>query len=117
MARGKMGAVLGIVAGATLGILFAPKKGKELRKKIKKELDDGGNGVESVKKAFKDMGDGIFKSCKDCCESEEVETLVKKGKAKAKKTAKKAVKKGKAKLSEAEKKVKKKLKAKTKKKK
>jgi len=115
MARGKLGAVIGIVAGATLGILFAPKKGKELRKKIKKELDEGGSGVDSVKKAFKDMGDGIFKTCKECCESEEMEALLEKGKAKAKKTAKKVVKKGKAKLSEAEKKVKSKLKGKKKK--
>lgn len=50
MARGKISLILGALAGATLGLLFAPTRGKEFRELIKKERKKGGSGFDSVKK-------------------------------------------------------------------
>lgn len=46
--------IVGLLAGAGLGILFAPKKGKELRQEIIKERAKGGTGLEELGEAMKD---------------------------------------------------------------
>lgn len=46
--------VVGLLAGASFGLLFAPKKGKELREKIKKEINEGGVGIGEFKEAIED---------------------------------------------------------------
>ncbi|MFC1811005.1 YtxH domain-containing protein [Patescibacteria group bacterium] len=96
----KTGLFLGLLAGTALGILFAPKKGKVMRDKIKKELDEGGYGLEAVKEGFVGMGKEVVDTAKEAYETDEVQEQI--GKAKdvaeeymeeGKKRAKKAVRK------------------------
>lgn len=49
-------ALVGAAAGAVLGILFAPDKGSETRKKIAKKTGDLG---DSVKQKFNEFGEKI----------------------------------------------------------
>ena len=55
--------IVGLISGLTFGMLFAPKKGKELRKelsKLKSKKDDPcgacHDGITVLGKAFKDAG-------------------------------------------------------------
>lgn len=96
MFKGLKSLLTGILAGTAVGVLFSPKKGKELRQNFKKELKDGGTGLNTVKSTFKDMGKEIGDYVEHVSETEEF----KKGKAKvkkyagiAKKEAKKIIKK------------------------
>ncbi len=50
------GILLGAAAGAVLGVLFAPDKGSETRKKIAKKTGDLGDTVRSK---FNDLGEAI----------------------------------------------------------
>ena len=50
------GVLIGAAAGAVLGILFAPEKGSDTRKKISKKSSDL---KESLKTKFNDLVDGI----------------------------------------------------------
>ena len=60
-----VGVVSGIAAGALLAILFAPKKGSEIRKKIH---EMGGEFGNLAKEKFNELLDGIiekFEGTKD----------------------------------------------------
>lgn len=74
MFKGIRTLVAGILAGATLGILFSPKKGEEIRKKIKEEMDDGGSGINAVKNTAvefsKNLGGTISETYDEISESE-----------------------------------------------
>jgi len=52
-----VGVVAGVAAGALLGILFAPKKGSETRKKINTLAGEFGN---LAKEKFNELLDGII---------------------------------------------------------
>ena len=58
MSSGKLitGILAGIAAGALLGILFAPDKGDETRKKISKK---GNDLTDSLKKRYDDFAEDI----------------------------------------------------------
>ncbi len=51
-----LGAMAGLVAGAILGILFAPEKGSEIRKKIK---DKSAGSLEDLKSKYNEVIDSI----------------------------------------------------------
>lgn len=50
------GVLLGAAAGAVLGVLFAPEKGTETRKKIAKKGTDLG---DTVKNKFNELGEAL----------------------------------------------------------
>jgi gas vesicle protein len=100
MGKHRSGLILGLIAGTALGILFAPKKGKELREEIKQEREEGGHGLESVKDGFVDMGKEVVATARTAYESDEVqekigemresaEELAEEGKKRVRKVAKK----------------------------
>ncbi|MFN0082364.1 MAG: YtxH domain-containing protein [Ferruginibacter sp.] len=73
------GVILGAAAGAALGILFAPEKGKDTRKKIAKKSTDLS---DSVRNKFNELGEALrekYQSIKG-----DAESMVEKGKETAK---------------------------------
>jgi gas vesicle protein len=52
-----LGVLAGAAAGALLGVLFAPEKGSDTRKKIAKK---GGYYADSLKEKFSEYVDTIF---------------------------------------------------------
>lgn len=66
MSQKKQGGLLfGVLMGTLLGILFAPKKGKQLRDTFFKELQKGGIGVKTLSSNFKGLGREIIKAVQD----------------------------------------------------
>lgn len=56
MGNRRGGLFFGVIMGTILGVLFAPRKGKELRKDLKEEVQKGGLGTETLKKNLVAMG-------------------------------------------------------------
>lgn len=85
MARfGKLGWFLGLIFGALFGVLFAPRKGKELRGKIKADRKKGNLGIAPLQDDLKNIGQEIADIAKDFYDSETVQDVVEKGRKKFK---------------------------------
>ena len=67
MSSGKvlLGLLAGVAVGATLGILFAPEKGKSIRKKISRKGDDYIEGLEEKFNEFIENITGKYQSVKE----------------------------------------------------
>jgi len=89
MGKKRSGLFFGIITGTLLGILFAPKKGKELRNAIKKERSMGGHGLDAVKNGFIGMGGEIKDTAEEVYENPEFQEHVDNVKSKTSKYAKK----------------------------
>lgn len=80
MARGgKFGWFLGLVFGTLFGVLFAPRKGKELRQRMKADRKKGKLGIAPLHDDLKFLGHEIASIAKDIYQSEPVQDIVEKG--------------------------------------
>ncbi|MFA4891348.1 MAG: hypothetical protein WC604_03275 [Candidatus Gracilibacteria bacterium] len=70
----------GLALGGLIGMLFAPKKGSELRESIKKDIDDGNYGLNAFKDAFTGMGKDMGGFVSNVAQHEEVKEYLLKGK-------------------------------------
>ena len=82
--------VAGLALGGLVGLLFAPKKGSEFRKDLKKDFEGGNYGVNAFKDTFTAMGKDMSDFSNDVAKHEEVEEYLIKGKKAAKDVQKRA---------------------------
>ncbi len=90
MFKGLKSLFAGLLAGTALGILFSPKKGKDIRKDLKSEVDEGGTGLKTVTDTIVEMGKEIKGTCTECYDEIKGSEEYKKGKQKLSIYAKKA---------------------------
>lgn len=69
---GKISLLFGVVTGALTGLLFAPQKGKELRKNISEERKAGGLGHKAIGQELAVMVDEVAHVVKGVAKSDEV---------------------------------------------
>lgn len=82
--------VAGLALGGLVGLLFAPKKGSDFRKDLKKDFEGGNYGVNAFKDTFVAMGKDMSDFTSDVAKHEEVQEYLMKGKAAAKDVQKRA---------------------------
>lgn len=70
----------GLAIGGLVGMLFAPKKGSELRESIKKDIDDGNYGLNAFKNAFSSMGKDMGGFAVEVSKHDDVKEYLLKGK-------------------------------------
>ena len=81
MARfGKIGWLFGLIFGALFGVLFAPRRGKDLRAKMKRERKEGKLGVAPLQSDIKQIVSDVSRLAKDFYESEKMADMIEKGK-------------------------------------
>lgn len=69
--------VIGLISGLTFGMLFAPKKGKNLRDSImNKSSKSGAEGLKELGGAFLDAGEEAWSEIKNLSEHEQVEAFL-----------------------------------------
>lgn len=76
---GKIGWFFGLLFGAIFGVLFAPRKGKELRDKIKAERKRGKFGIAPLHDDMRQLGRDIAQMAKEIYQSEAVSGVIEKG--------------------------------------
>jgi gas vesicle protein len=69
-----------MIVGTLFGLAFAPKKGKELRKDLKEELDKGGNGKKLLKNTATEMSKDVAATAKELYQDPSVQKQINKGK-------------------------------------
>lgn len=70
----------GLALGGILGLLFAPKRGVELRESFKKDIEEGHYGLNALKNAFIGMGKDMKDFSSEVAKHEEVKEYLTKGK-------------------------------------
>jgi gas vesicle protein len=69
--------IVGLISGLTFGMLFAPKKGKDLRRDIiKKGSSSGQEGLKTLGGAFMDAGEEVLSELKNLSENEQVAAML-----------------------------------------
>jgi len=76
MGNKRGGLFFGIIMGTLLGVLFAPRKGKELRKQLSDEIGDGGIGAKTLKKNFMEMGKDMTSTAEEVYMKPEIQKKV-----------------------------------------
>lgn len=90
MGKKLKGLIAGLALGGLMGILFAPKKGKDLRENIKKDITEGNYGVNALKNAFVAMGKDVGDFTGEVAKNKDVKEYLAKGEKAAKNVKKKA---------------------------
>jgi len=60
----------GLIAGTAIGLFFAPKKGKQIRNGLKKDIKKGNYGLSFLKDIFVDMGKEMGDCYTECVPEE-----------------------------------------------
>ena len=81
----------GLALGGILGLLFAPKKGVELRESFKKDIDEGNYGLNALRSALVGMGKDMKNFTSEVAKNEDVKEYLTKGKKAAKDVQDKAL--------------------------
>jgi gas vesicle protein len=69
--------IVGLISGLTFGMLFAPKKGKDLRKDIaQKGTESSADGLKALGEAFLSAGGEAWEEIKNLSEHEQVEAVL-----------------------------------------
>ena len=69
--------IIGLMSGLTFGLLFAPKKGKDLRKEIfKKGSKDSTEALKALGLAYKEAWNDVYDEIKALKDHEQVEALL-----------------------------------------
>lgn len=80
MARfGRIGWFLGLVFGTLFGVLFAPRKGKDLRAKIKADRRKGKFGISPLKDDMRLLGEELAEIAREIYQSTPVQDIVEMG--------------------------------------
>lgn len=107
--KGKLGLLFGLLAGSAFGFLFAPKKGKDLRKKMHQEYKKSGSMHKTAFGELKNVGKEVKDTANYLYEQSGLDDEVEELAGKAKKEAKKIEKKAKGKMKDMTDKVKEQL--------
>lgn len=75
--------LFGAIIGALFGLAFAPKKGSELRKELKSELEKGGHGERTLQKNAALMGEDITETAQEVYHDPVVQKQIAHGKKEA----------------------------------